>query len=840
METRTKLKMRLFALCVLGVVIMCLPTTTSASGVFYNSVSSPLPGNVASQAFEATSTSQFGDHIRFTVGTSRTVVAVTVTMSSWGCESGGWSTGDCFTTPGATFTHPIRLNLYQVDMSTGTPKPGSLIATKTQDFAIPYRPSADPVKCSSAPSKWYSSADGKCYNGRAALITFDFTGGPVITVPDEIIYGIAYDTTHYGYSPIGEAALCYAEPGGCGYDSLNVGAEDSQSLVGTDVDPNGAFLDSTWSGNYCDGGSGGIGTFRLDTGCWAGYRPQIRFEADSPSMTMQLGDIALSGGSQADNFPQVWDLTRCALQITATADMNGLVDTFGGDIAHAWSELGIRDLTTTSNFNPPENKGIWLATDYEWTAGTFGPDPPSGPILDLDDKFILQKKGGQGEGAYNLPSAPEFPDKNHRFWFDRDGVDEWQAQSPLAVNGGTYNTHGIYQIMLNFSSTSATTGAGYLSINGLSQGFEVDGEWNTMELSPAGMTFVGDMKHMQVFYGLFGYGATHAAVFRDINVTGCNNPPVAKCKDVIISADLGCNATVSIYSIDNGSYDLDGEPFTLTLNHSGPYGKGNTSVTLTVTDSKGATDTCPATVTVKDTTRPAITTCPEPMVIIAGANGKAAVPDLVAKTVASDNCDLHPVITQTPAAGTLVGVGVTGVTITATDTGGNISDPCPVEVTVLAPNGVKAGILTDLRSLLQSGKVTYSGDRTKLQDAINHMTKSLEANRWSDVLHPKPGSKGESVFNEEKAAVIKLKELRDGNKSGILPAVFQAYIDRIVANDRLLAEIAIAEAKARTGNAGKIATAEAELIKGDVEAGKDHFDKAIDHYKNAWKNAIAA
>jgi len=175
-------------------------------------------------------------------------------MSSWGCESGGWSTGDCVTTPGATFTHPITLDLYRVDMSTGTPRLGSQIAVITRDFTIPYRPSADPVNCPSEPSKWYSSADGKCYNGLATPITFDLTGKG-ITVPDEIIYGIVYNTTHSGgYYPIGESAPCYTEPGGCGYDSLNVGVEDSQSLVGTDVDPNGAFLDSTWSGNYCDGG----------------------------------------------------------------------------------------------------------------------------------------------------------------------------------------------------------------------------------------------------------------------------------------------------------------------------------------------------------------------------------------------------------------------------------------------------------------------------------------------------------------------------------------------------------------------------------------------------------
>jgi len=34
------------------------------------------------------------------------------------------------------------------------------------------------------------------------------------------------------------------------------------------------------------------------------------------------------------------------------------------------------------------------------------------------------------------------------------------------------------------------------------------------------MTFTGDMKSMQVFYGLYGYGAIQSVSFRDITVTG--------------------------------------------------------------------------------------------------------------------------------------------------------------------------------------------------------------------------------------------------------------------------------------------------------------------------------
>ena len=60
-----------------------------------------------------------------------------------------------------------------------------------------------------------------------------------------------------------------------------------------------------------------------------------------------------------------------------------------------------------------------------------------------------------------------------------------------------------------------------MTINELDQGFETDGNWSTIELTPAGMTFTGDMTQMQVFYGLYGYGATHSVDFTDIQVTGC-------------------------------------------------------------------------------------------------------------------------------------------------------------------------------------------------------------------------------------------------------------------------------------------------------------------------------
>ena len=229
------------------------------------------------------------------------------------------------------------------------------------------------------------------------------------------------------------------------------------------------------------------------------------------------GDITLtsSGATDSGHFMEVWDLFACDMTISFTYDANGLVDDFGGD-AHAWAALGIREVGYP-DFNPTwlvEGAGVWLATDYHWGAGTFDPDPVGSPTLDMDDKLILQKAGGHGEGDYNLPSIPPNQWANHLVWWDRDGVDPYQ-------NDETANTGGIYEVVITLHADDATSGTAYMTINGLDQGFETDGNWNTIELTPAGMTFTGDMTKMQVFYGLYGDGATHSVSFNDIAVDGC-------------------------------------------------------------------------------------------------------------------------------------------------------------------------------------------------------------------------------------------------------------------------------------------------------------------------------
>ncbi len=78
---------------------------------------------------------------------------------------------------------------------------------------------------------------------------------------------------------------------------------------------------------------------------------------------------------------------------------------------------------------------------------------------------------------------------------------------------------------------------------------------------------------------------------------GGNDAPVAYCKNVTKAAYNGW-AAVSAAEVNNGSFDPDGDPISLSLSPAGPYPVGQTVVTLTVTDNKGASSSCQATITV--------------------------------------------------------------------------------------------------------------------------------------------------------------------------------------------------------------------------------------------------
>jgi len=101
-------------------------------------------------------------------------------------------------------------------------------------------------------------------------------------------------------------------------------------------------------------------------------------------------------------------------------------------------------------------------------------------------------------------------------------------------------------------------------------------------------------------------------------------------------------------------------------------GVGVCSVTVRVADASGNVGSCAISFTVVDTTAPAIAAI-QGLVVSANENGKAVVPNIAQSLAVSDNCTPADALVkvQSPAAGTLVGLGSTTITVTVKDAAGN-------------------------------------------------------------------------------------------------------------------------------------------------------------------------
>ena len=262
---------------------------TSPTTTVYDSTD---PGSRAlvSQPFQAQQATEVGNEIVLAPGTSRSLNNVVVSMESYGCQSGDWSTGNCSTSPGATFAQPITLNLYAANPDNTT---GALITSVTQTVNLAYRPSADPTNCPATPGQWFDAGGWGCVNSIKTDASLNLGN---VTVPNKVIYGVEIRTTSYGDpaigGPMGTSTACFSTSAGCPYDSLNVGLslDPTNVTVGSNALTNGIFWATTTAGWYCDGGAGGVGTFRFDGGCWddgAGsyYVPAVQFNASQTAIT---------------------------------------------------------------------------------------------------------------------------------------------------------------------------------------------------------------------------------------------------------------------------------------------------------------------------------------------------------------------------------------------------------------------------------------------------------------------------------------------------------------------------------------------------------------------------
>jgi hypothetical protein len=187
------------------------------------------------------------------------------------------------------------------------------------------------------------------------------------------------------------------------------------------------------------------------------------------------------------------------------------------------------------------------------------------------------------------------------------------------------------------------------------------------------------------------------------NVTVNTGAGATTCGAVVTEAQLGtATATDNAGSV---SIERSGVPA------GNNFPVGTTTITYTATDDAGNSSTASQTVTVIDNTAPTIS-APPPTSATADSTGHATIPNVVAGTTASDNCG--PVtVTQSPLAGTVVGVGAYTITITAIDAAGNTS----TATTTFTVNGPQL-----LFSLSVSPNTVSRNKTTKIETVYTNTT----------------------------------------------------------------------------------------------------------------------
>ncbi|HEX5705212.1 MAG TPA: PxKF domain-containing protein [Pyrinomonadaceae bacterium] len=142
------------------------------------------------------------------------------------------------------------------------------------------------------------------------------------------------------------------------------------------------------------------------------------------------------------------------------------------------------------------------------------------------------------------------------------------------------------------------------------------------------------------------------------------------------SASTAGSGTINSYSWAEGATPL-GTGAMLTVN----LPVGVHTITLTVTDTGGGSDTDDVVITVQDTLAPDIT-CPADVVVTLPPNSNATSMAVNYPAVtATDSCSASVTVNSTPASGSVFPVGTTTVNASADDGAGHVSN-CSFTVTV--------------------------------------------------------------------------------------------------------------------------------------------------------------
>jgi len=266
-------------------------------------------------------------------------------------------------------------------------------------------------------------------------------------------------------------------------------------------------------------------------------------------------DITLPNIYSGFWLPDIWDLNSCPVTLSYTLDLAYAPNVeFTGD----YSMAGYVGLFSVITPLAGARMSGFLA-DWDNPKDLFPTFPDLDNTQDIDDKFNLQTfpdSGSWDEQMYdvnclnNTVGAPTFnPWNNYGIWFDRDGVDQWQDDMWGMVNGGTYNTLGVYDVEILYRKSSdnptskgtacatffpdkpnSFSPTGY----GIPTGF-FDSSWTIPPVFyPAGISFNTDLNKMSgMKVRVTGSSGLGTIIVKNIEVTGCLTTPM-KLKQMVM------------------------------------------------------------------------------------------------------------------------------------------------------------------------------------------------------------------------------------------------------------------------------------------------------------------
>lgn len=167
--------------------------------------------------------------------------------------------------------------------------------------------------------------------------------------------------------------------------------------------------------------------------------------------------------------------------------------------------------------------------------------------------------------------------------------------------------------------------------------------------------------------------------------------PIAVCQNYTAVLDASGEVIISGEDVDGGSTDNSGFlSLTVTPNTFDCSDIGSViTVTLTVTDPSGNTDSCTAEVTVVDATGPVFDCYADETVEYDNGQSFYTLPDYVLNgdVTATDNCTASLSISQDPIPGTQLAIGTYTISFESTDDEGNTGN-CSFELTVIEKLGI--------------------------------------------------------------------------------------------------------------------------------------------------------